>query len=185
MLTVSNRSLRDLLEDYIHETERYEKTLRKIYTRSLEVDEELTKKAIYTLQKYARNSRRLDEIDRKLGKAAREETCLRKEIDALDTTCRRLSDQNEMYRKDLKTVIECLKSERETVSELCEQKKRLVRENEDLRYENMNLKSENINLRRKVKDYVYVKHVPVPYPKFVSQFPPAPPVGGPAPIPHY
>lgn len=29
---------------------------------------------------YARASRRLDEIDRKLGKAAREEACLRKVI---------------------------------------------------------------------------------------------------------
>lgn len=72
-----------------------------------------------------------------------------------------------MYRKDLMTVVSCLKSERKLVSQLCDDKKRLVRENEDLRYENMNLKSENLNLRRKVKDYVYVKHVPVPYAKFM------------------
>lgn len=87
-----------------------------------------------------------------------------------------------MYRKDLKTVIECLRSERTSTAELCEQKKKLVRENEDLRYENMNLKSENVNLRRKVKDYIYVKHVPVPYPKLLPYE--APPVGGPMPVPY-
>lgn len=69
-----------------------------------------------------------------------------------------------MYRRDLETVIGCLRMERETVVQLCEDKKRLIRENEDLRYENMNLKAENINLRRQVRDYIHTIRIPVPIP---------------------
>ena len=95
-----------------------------------------------------------------------------------------------MYRKDLNTVTCCLRSERENMKNLCIEKKRLVRENEDLRYENMNLQAENLNLRRKVKDCVYIKHVPVPYPKMMPYptmpcFAAPPPVGGPHGPPPY
>lgn len=41
---------RNMLDDYMEETDRYEKILNKIYTRSIEVDEELTERARKTLR---------------------------------------------------------------------------------------------------------------------------------------